>query len=71
MEKREELLKHLGFSDELIEAINKSEDYDDLSQVNSDTTDAGYLSIKVNDSNELIIDKTPKPQNLVISSVRH
>ena len=70
MKERNELLKKLGFSDSLIKKVN-----DDTFEEVSFTTFqerpefVESFDITPNDTNKVVIDKTNKPQSLVINSI--
>lgn len=67
MEETIEVLKKLGFSDALIEQLGQSDNagLQPVVDTASEFEDLSYVSA---DSNDLIIEKTSKPVNFVVSS---
>lgn len=69
MDKKEDLLKLLGFSDELIEKINDHTFEDaEFTSIPESTSVVEPFEIIPTDLKDVIIDKTQKPQSLVYNS---
>ncbi|MDC9721152.1 MAG: hypothetical protein PSN34_00080 [Urechidicola sp.] len=70
MENKEELLKLLGFSEELIEKIN-NDTFDEVtySSIPESTSVIEPFTLIPTDLNDIVIEKTQKPQSLVYNSV--
>ena len=70
MENKVELLKLLGFSDELIEKIN-NDTFDEavFSSTQQSTSVIEPFEIIPTDLTDVVIEKTSRPQNLVYNSV--
>ena len=70
MEERNELLKKLGFSDSFIKVVN-DETYEEVcfTTFPESTAFVESFDIAPNDANKVVIEKTNKPQSLVINSI--
>lgn len=70
MDKKEELLKLLGFSDKLIEKINDSpfENTEFISVPLSNSVIEPFTIIPT-DLQDVIINKTKEPQNIIYNSI--
>lgn len=70
MEERNEILKKLGFSDSFIEKVNE-ETFEEISLITFPESASFVESFDIApiDTNQIVIDKTIKPQSIVINSI--
>ncbi len=69
MEEKNAILKKLGFSEEFIKMVEEDSFDSPSYHVIGDSTSAPQpLDVSPNDSNSIIIEKTPKPLSMVYNS---